>query len=107
MLLSRNPIQIHAYVDLERPVEAKWTNSEVIETHINAGDTYLYLIDPTFNIMLWDDDGGNGLGSRIHPSYQSEGLVIVGSFSRYTEGITALYNWSCEMESSAMRISGN
>ena len=36
--------------------------------------------------MYWDDDGAGGLHSKIVPPSGGTGAVILGSYSRYTEG---------------------
>ena len=73
------------------PVSAHWKADESIETRNATGDTYLYLIHG--NTMLRDDDGGSGLHSRIKPGYEGWGLVVVGSYSRWTQGTTQLCNY--------------
>ncbi|MEO8678858.1 MAG: hypothetical protein ABI665_07420 [Vicinamibacterales bacterium] len=47
-------------------------------------DTYLFLITETQ--MYWDDDSGTGLDSKLVPPSAGSGLLIVGSWARYTEG---------------------
>lgn len=48
-------------------------------------DTYLYLLIGGGQ-MLWDDDSGEGLDSKLVPASGGSGTLIVGSYSRYTEG---------------------
>ena len=69
-------------------VSAHWKADERIETRNATGDTYLYLIHG--NTMLRDDDGGPGLHSRIKPGYEGWGLIVLGSYSRWTQGKTQL-----------------
>lgn len=73
------------------PVSAHWKADERILTRNASGDTYLYIIHG--NTMLRDDDSGDGLCSSIRPGYAGYGLVVVGSYSRYSEGITKLCNY--------------
>lgn len=73
------------------PVSSHWKDDERIETTNAWGDTYLYLIHG--NTMLRNDDGGAGFNSRITPGYQGWGLTVVGSYSRYTEGLASLCNF--------------
>lgn len=73
------------------PVAAHWKGDERIDTNNATGDTYLFLIHG--NTMLRDDDGGPGLLSRITPGYEGKGKVIVGSYSRYSQGRTRLCNY--------------
>lgn len=73
------------------PVSAHWKSDERIETTGATGDTYLYLIHG--NTVLRNDDGGAGLHSKIQPGYSGYGTVVVGSYSRYSEGTTRLCNY--------------
>jgi len=72
-------------------VSAHWKADERILTRNATGDTFLYIIHG--NTMLRDDDSGDGLCSSISPGYEGYGLVVVGSYSRYTEGFTSLCNY--------------
>lgn len=73
------------------PVSAHWKADERILTRNATGDTYLYFIHG--NTMLRDDDSGDGLCSSIRPGYAAYGRVIVGSYSRWSEGTTWLCNY--------------
>lgn len=73
------------------PVRARWKADERILTRNASGDTYLYIIHG--NTMLRDDDSGYGWCSSIRPGYAAYGLVIVGSYSKWTEGGTWLCNY--------------
>lgn len=73
------------------PVSAHWKADERILTRNATGDTYLFII--RWNTMLRDDDSGYGLCSSIRPGYAAYGLVIVGSYSKWSEGTTWLCNY--------------
>jgi hypothetical protein len=83
-------------------VRARWKPDEWFETgHAVLGygglvsrnppavDPYLFLIYPQSakgSKMYWDDDGAGNLHSKIVPPSGGTGAVILGSYSRYTEG---------------------
>jgi hypothetical protein len=58
-----------------------------------AGDPYLFLIYPESRVgskMYWNDDGAGSLNSKIEPPAGGTGTLILGSYSRYTDGMCAL-----------------
>jgi hypothetical protein len=66
---------------------AQWNQGDVIETTNSSGDPYLLLI--TGGRMYFGfgiDDAGAGLNSRFVTPTAGSGLVILGSYSRATEG---------------------
>jgi hypothetical protein len=88
-------------------VRVRWKHGEWFETgpavvaggggfDVNVGyvsgdppDPYLYLIYPTTAVgsqMYWDDDGAGYPEAKIEPPSGGTGVVILGSFSRYTGG---------------------
>jgi hypothetical protein len=55
----------------------------------DAADPYLFLIYPDSAVgskMYWDDDSAGSLQSKIEPPSGGTGTVILGSYSRYTNG---------------------
>ena len=93
-------------------VSVRWKQGEWFETgrgvvlYFDAGDVnvgwvsggdptdpYLFLIYPEHaagSQMYWDDDGAEGLHSKIVPATGGTGTVIIGSYSRYSEGVCRL-----------------
>jgi|Tabmets5t2r1_1033131.scaffolds.fasta_scaffold04871_4 hypothetical protein len=65
-------------------VNAQWNQGDVLETTNSTGDPYLYLI--TGNKLYTDDDSGPGLNSRFVTPTAGNGIAILGSYSRTTEG---------------------
>ncbi len=53
-----------------------------------SSDPYLLLI--TAGELYWDDDSGEDLNSKIVPPSSGMGTIIVGAYSRYTEGVCML-----------------
>ncbi|MCA1600202.1 MAG: hypothetical protein LC776_00680 [Acidobacteria bacterium] len=69
-------------------VDASWNQGDVFETSNSTGDPFFFL--RTANKMFRDDDSGPGLNSRFVAPTAGSGRVILGSFSRTTEGVCDL-----------------
>lgn len=83
-------------------VSVRWKQGEWFETGVgtlyfsagigssgSASDPYLFLIYPDRTVggkMYWDDDGAGSLQSKIVPPDGGTGVVILGSYARYTDG---------------------
>jgi len=78
-------------------VRVRWKQGEWFETGPGtvggsggaAGDPYLFLIYPehaAHSQIYWDDDGAGSLHSKIVPPTGGTGTVILGSYSRNSEG---------------------
>jgi hypothetical protein len=70
----------------------QWNQGDVLETTNSGGDPYLLIITPSSSVgskMYFGpgiDDAGAGLNSRFVAPSADSGLVILGSYSRPTEG---------------------
>jgi hypothetical protein len=72
--------------------DRQWNQGDVLETGNSSGDPYLLIITPSSSVgskMYFGpgiDDAGAGLNSRFVAPAAGSGLVILGSYSRATEG---------------------
>jgi hypothetical protein len=72
--------------------DRQWNQGDVFETGNSGGDPYLLVITPSSSVgskMYFGpgiDDAGAGLNSRFVAPTAGSGLVILGSYSRTTEG---------------------
>ena len=65
-------------------IGATWNQGDVFQTSNSTGDPFFFL--RTGNKLFRDDDSGPGLNSRFVAPTAGSGTVILGSFSRSTEG---------------------
>lgn len=70
----------------------------VINMTSSAFDSYLYLLNPNNQIITEDDDGGDGVNSRIPPNNGSFTLPVTGTYTIYatsfSSGSTGAYSLS-------------
>ena len=69
-------------------IGATWNQGDVFQTSNSTGDPFFFL--RTGNKMFRDDDSGVGLNSRFVAPTTGSGTVILGSFSRSSEGVCDL-----------------
>src|SRR5207237_3668976 len=60
----------------------------VIDLKSRDFDAYLYLLDPSGNILAWDDDSGGNLDARIVFNAQDSGTyrIVVTTYAPFTTG---------------------
>jgi hypothetical protein len=65
-------------------------SSVIIDMRSSAFDTYLFLLDPSNNVVAQNDDGGDGTNSRIRFTLTSSGQWTIGANS-FSAGGTGSY----------------